>query len=307
MSSTMLQLVQQTTSELNLAIPTYVAGNTNQDVQQVLALMNRQGYDLVKEYDWQSLQLEYRFYTDAQTFTGSTVSNASYNIIVTGDATALTSNFTITGTGINQDTYVSSVTYNSGTGLSTIVMSQFASGTYTSVTFTFSQTKYPLPNDFETITDNTHWDKTKHWQMLGPEDAQQWQWLKSGYISTGPRIRWRILGDKFQIWPPYNTQEYLGFEYRSKGWARSAAGAVKNSFTVDTDTTIFDDTVLVLGTKLKYFQIKGFDTTALQADYFRYLNVAKANDKGSATLSFAPYPSKVLIGYANIPDSGYGT
>ena len=307
MSSTMLQLVQQTTSELNLAIPTYVAGNTNQDVQQVLALMNRQGYDLVKEYDWQALQLEYRFYTDAQTFVGSTVSNASYNIIVTGDATALTSNFTITGTGINQDTYVSSVTYNAGTGLSTIVMSQLASGTYTSVTFTFSQTKYPLPSDFEAITDNTHWDKTKHWQMLGPEDAQQWQWLKSGYISTGPRIRWRILGNKFQIWPPYNTQEYLGFEYRSKGWARSAAGAVKNSFTVDTDTTIFDDTVLVLGTKLKYFQIKGFDTTALQQDYFRYLNVAKANDKGSATLSFAPYPSKVLIGYANIPDTGYGS
>jgi hypothetical protein len=307
MSSTMLQLVQQTTSELNLAIPTYVAGNTNQDVQQVLALMNRQGYDLVKEYDWQGLQLEYRFYTDAQTFVGVTVSNASYNIIVTGNATALNSNFTITGTGINQDTYVSSVTYDSGTGLSTIVMSQLASGTYTNVTFTFSQTKYPLPNDFETITDNTHWDKTKHWQMLGPEDAQQWQWLKSGYISTGPRIRWRILGQKFQIWPPYNTQEYLGFEYRSKGWARSVTDQVKNSFTVDTDTTIFDDTVLVLGTKLKYFQIKGFDTTSLQQDYFRYLNVAKANDKGSATLSFAPYPSKVLIGYANIPDSGYGT
>jgi hypothetical protein len=305
MSSTMLQLVQQTTSELNLAIPTYVAGNTNQDVQQVLALMNRTGYDLVKEYDWQGLQLEYRFYTDAQTFVGSTVSDQSYNIIVTGDATALNGNYSITGTGINQDTYVSSVTYNAG--LSTIVMSQLASGTYAGVTFTFSQTKYPLPNDFETITDNTHWDKTKHWQMLGPEDAQQWQWLKSGYISTGPRIRWRILGNQFQIWPPYNTQEYLGFEYRSKGWARSSTDQVKNSFTADSDTTIFDDTVMVLGTKLKYFQIKGFDTTALQQDYFRYLNVAKANDKGSANLSFAPYPTKVLIGYANIPDTGYGT
>jgi len=265
MSSTMLQLVQQTTSELNLAIPTYVAGNTSQDVQQVLALMNRAGYDLVKEYDWQGLQLEYRFYTDAVTFVGDTVSDQSYNIIVTGDATALNSNYSITGTGINQDTYVSSVTYNSGTNLSTIVMSQLASGTYVDVTFTFSQTKYPLPPDFETITDNTHWDKTKHWQMLGPEDAQQWQWLKSGYISTGPRIRWRILGDKFQIWPPYNTQEYLGFEYRSKGWARSSTDQVKNSFTADTDTTIFDDTVMVLGTKLKYFQIKGFDTTSLQA------------------------------------------
>lgn len=307
MSQTMLQLVQQVTAELNLAIPTFVAGNTSQDVQQVLALMNATGYELVKETDWQGLELEYRFYTDAVTFVGSTVSDNSYNIIVTGNATPLNGNYSITGTGINQDTYVSSVTYNAGTNLSTIVMSQLASGTYTGVTFTFSQTKYDLPADFETITDNTHWDKTKHWQMLGPEDAQQWQWLKSGYISTGPRIRWRILGNKFQIWPPYNTKEYLGFEYRSKGWARSATDQVKNSFTADTDTTIFDDTIMVLGTKLKYFQIKSFDTTALQQDYFRYLNVAKANDKGAPNLSFAPYPTKVLIGYANIPDTGYGT
>ena len=307
MSQTMLQLVQQVTAELNLAVPTYVTGNTSQDVQQVLALMNAAGYELVKETDWQGLEVEYRFYTDAVTFVGSTISENSYNIIVTGDATALNSNYSIQGEGVNQDTYVSSVTYNSGTGLSTIVMSQLASGTYTGVTFTFSQTKYPLPADFETITDNTHWDKTKHWQMLGPEDAQQWQWLKSGYISTGPRIRWRILGNQFQIWPPYNTKEYLGFEYRSKGWARSATGAIKNSFTADTDTTIYDDRLLVLGTKLKYFQIKSFDTTALQQDYFRVLNVVKANDKGSANLSFAPYPTKVLIGYANIPDTGYGT
>lgn len=307
MSQTMLQLVQQVTAELNLAIPTFVAGNTSQDVQQVLALMNAQGYELVKETDWQGLEVEYRFYTDAVQFTGDTVSDNSYNIIVAGDATALNGDYSITGTGINQDTYVQSVTYNSGTGLSTIVMSQLASGTYTGVQFNFSQTKYDLPADFETITDNTHWDKTKHWQMLGPEDAQQWQWLKSGYISTGPRIRWRILGQQFQIWPPYNTKEYLGFEYRSKGWARSATGQIKNSFTADTDTTIYDDRLLVLGTKLKYFQIKSFDTTALQQDYFRVLNVVKANDKGSANLSFAPYPSKVLIGYANIPDTGYGT
>jgi hypothetical protein len=296
----MLQLVQQVTAELNLAIPTYVQGNTSQDVQQVLALMNRAGYDLVKEYDWQALELEYRFYTTAITTTCDTINN-TYNLLNVGNVTGLNSNYSVVGTNVPQDTYVESVAG------STVTVSQLASATSVGGTVTFSQTKYDLPPDFETITDNTHWDKTKHWQMLGPEDAQQWQWLKSGYISTGPRIRWRILGGQFQIWPPYNTQEYLGFEYRSKGWARSAAGAVKNSFTVDTDTTVLDDTVLVLATKLKYFQIKSFDTTSLQQDYNRYLSVAKANDKGSATLSFAPYPSKVLIGYANIPDTGYGS
>jgi hypothetical protein len=300
MSYTMLQLVQQVTAELNLAVPTYVQGNTNQDVQQVLALMNRAGFDLVKEHDWQALELEYRFYTTAITTTCDTINN-TYDLLNVGNVTGLNSNYSVVGTNVPQDTYVESV---SG---STVTVSQLASATSIGGTVTFSQTKYPLPPDFETITDNTHWDKTKHWQMLGPEDAQQWQWLKSGYISTGPRIRWRILGGQFQIWPPYNTQEYLGFEYRSKGWARSVTGAVKNSFTADTDTTIFDDTVLVLATKLKYFQVKSFDTTALMQDYMRYLSIAKANDKGSATLSFAPYPSKVLIGYANIPDTGYGS
>ena len=300
MSYTMLELVQQVTAELNLAVPTYVAGNTNQDVQQILALMNRAGFDLVKEHDWQALELEYRFYTTAITTTCDTINN-TYNLLNVGNVTGLNNNYSVVGTNVPQDTYVESVAG------STVVVSQLASATSVGGTVTFSQTKYDLPPDFETITDNTHWDKTKHWQMLGPEDAQQWQWLKSGYISTGPRIRWRILGGQFQIWPPYNTQEYLGFEYRSKGWARSAAGAVKNSFTADTDTTVFDDTVLVLATKLKYFQVKSFDTTALMQDYMRYLNVAKANDKGSATLSFAPYPSKVLIGYANIPDTGYGS
>jgi len=301
MSYTMLELVQQVTAELNLAVPTYVAGNTSQDVQQILALMNRAGYDLVKEHDWQALELEYRFYTTAITTTCNTT-NGSYLLDNIPSTTGLDNTYSIVGTSIPQDTYVDEVL--TSTSLNT---SQLASATSVGGSVTFSKTIYDLPPDYETITDNTHWDKTKHWQMLGPVDAQQWQWLKSGYISTGPRVRWRILGNTFQIWPPYNTQEYLGFEYRSRGWARSAANVVKNSFTVDTDTTVLDDTVLVLATKLKYFQIKSFDTTALQQDYNRYLSVAKANDKGSATLSFAPAPSAVLIGWANIPDTGYGS
>ena len=301
MSYNLLQLVQQTTAELNLPVPSYVIGNPNQDVQQILALMNRAGYDLVKEYDWQALELEYRFYTNAITTTCDTV-NGTQQLINVGTTAGLDNTYSIVGTSIPQDTYVDTVT-----DANTVATTQQASATSIGGSVTFSKTIYTLPPDYETITDNTHWDKTKHWQMLGPVDAQQWQWLKSGYISTGPRVRWRILGGEFQIWPPYNTQEYLGFEYRSKGFVRNTAGDVLNSFQADTDTTVLDNTVIVLATKLKYFQIKSFDTTSLYQDYMRYLNVAKANDKGSATLSFAPQPSAVLIGWANIPDTGYGS
>jgi hypothetical protein len=301
MSQTMLQLMQETSNELGLVAPTYVAGNTNQDVIQLLALMNRQGYNLTKEYDWRALQKEYRFYTQSVSTTGD-VLNGSYTILNVADTTGIVPNkWMVTGTGIPQDCYVVAV---SG---STVTLNQPAQETAVGTTLTFGQTQYDLPPDYETITDRTQWDKTKHWEMLGPEDAQQWQWLKSGYISTGPRVRWRILGQYFNIWPMMNTQEYLGYEYRSKGWAESSTGQVKNSFTADTDTTLFDDQIMILGTKLRYWQIKGFDTTSLQQEYDRYLSVAKANDKGAPNLSFAPYPSKVLIGYANIPDTGYGS
>jgi hypothetical protein len=303
MSSTMLQLVNQVQNELNLAVSTSVAGNPNTDVQQILALMNAAGYELIKEYDWQALQVQYRFYTQSLTANATTVNGSNTITFAAGtNLSNVTSQWQLSGYNIPQDTYVVSADNTT----KQVVMSQIATGSGIQ-SVVCAQTAYDLPADFETITDRTQWDKSKHWEMLGPEDAQQWQWLKSGYISTGPRVRWRILDGQFQIWPIMNTQEYLGWEYRSKGWARSATGAIQNSFIQDTDTTVLDDRIMVLYTKLKYFQIKSFDTTALTQDYQRYLSIAKANDKGAPNLSFAPYPSKVLIGYANIPDTGYGS
>jgi hypothetical protein len=170
----------------------------------------------------------------------------------------------------------------------------------------FQKVKYSLPADYVSSVNRTHWDKSKRWEMLGPESPQQWEWLLSGYISTGPRIRWRLLGKYFQIWPGVNAGELLGFEYRSAAWAISAAGVYKNSFTADDDTCIYPDRLMVLSTKLKYFEAKGFDTTAIYRDYLMELETAVAQDTGGANLSFAPRPGTVLIGYDNIPDSGYG-
>jgi hypothetical protein len=301
MSQTMLQMVQQVAAELNLAVPSYVVGNTSQDVQQILALMNGAGYDLVKEYDWQALQVQYRFYTQAINCNATSVNGSTLLTVDSGvDITAVTNQWGITGYNINQDTQVVSKAGQ------VITMSQMASGSGNGA-IVLAQTAYNLPDDFENITNRTQWDKTKHWEALGPEDAQQWQWLKSGYISTGPRIRWRILDNQFQVWPPMNTNEYIGWEYKSNGFVRGADGAVKTSFTADSDTTVLNDRIIVLLTKAKYWGIKGFDTTVVSQDYQRYLSVAKANDKGAPNLSFAPYPSKVLIGYANIPDTGYGS
>jgi hypothetical protein len=300
MSSTMLQLVQQVTGELGVSVPTYVAGNTNQDVTQILALMNATGYELLRRHPWRAMTKQHLFYTEYLTTTG-TYTTAARTITGIPSTAGLDTTYMVTGEGINQNTFITSV--DSATQ---VTVNQDFAADGAAETVYFQKMKYDLPSDYEALVPRTMWDKSKHWEMLGPEDAQQWEWLMSGYISTGPRVRWRLLGDYFQIWPGFSNAEFLGFEYRSNGWANAANGDVKTSFTVDTDTTIYPSRLMVLSTKLKYFEAKGFDTTAMYRNYLMELEAAEALDMSSANLSFAPRPGTVLIGYDNIPDSGYG-
>ena len=299
-TTTMLELVQQVTNELGVATPTSVAGNTNQDVIQILALMNANGYEFLRRHAWRELTKQNAFYTQYITTTGTWTTAA--RTITMASTAGLDTTYQVQGTGINQNTYIVSV--DSGTQ---VTVNQDFSASAAGATAYFQKIKYSLPSDYESLVPRTMWDRSKHWEMLGPEDAQQWEWLLSGYISTGPRIRWRLLGEYFQIWPGMSTAEYLGFEYRSKGWAAAADGTVKNSFTADTDTCIYPDRLIVNATKLKYFEAKGFDTTAMMRNYMTEMEAAKALDMSSANLSLAPRPGTVLIGYDNIPDSGYGT
>lgn len=301
--ATMLQLIQQASAEMGFDVPSSVAGNQQQQVVQWLALLNAVGYELQREHQWQKMNKEYVFNTDYLTTTGDLTAGSA---VVTNipSTTGLSSYYQAVGTGINNATNI--LTVDSGTQ---VTLDQPATVSGTGVSITFSQVKYPFPSDFDRLIDRTDWDKSQHWEMLGPESAQQWQWLKSGYISTGPRVRFRPLDGLFQIWPALGVDHVLGFEYMSNSWVLTSGASqpTLSSFTVDTQTCIFPDRLMVLGLKLKYFEIKSMDTTALWRDFNMQLSIAKAADAGSATLSFAPRMSSVLIGWENIPDSNYGS
>lgn len=299
--TTMLQLVQQATGEMGLAVPTSVAGNNAQDQIQQLALLNAVGHELQRQYDWEALCVEYQFNTAFTATTGNTTDDSA---VVTGipSTTGLSARYMVVGTGINTNTMV--LTVDSATQ---VTLNQPATATGTGVTLNFCKTQYSNPSDWDRPINRTQWDKTKHWEMIGPETPQQWQWLKSGFIATGPRVRFRPLGGYFQTWPPITSAEFLGMEYVSKNWARDTGGTAKAAFTVDTDTCIYPDRLMVLGLKLKYFEVKGFDTSAFRHSYEMELNISKGSDSGAPTLSYAPRPSDALIGIANVPDSGYGS
>lgn len=315
-NATLLNLFQTSMQGMGVAAygqPSTVVGNTNQDVVQTLALLNASGDDLNREWEWQQSTIEYRFTTVFYQYT-ATVSTASTTITSLSSTTGLTTDpgaFLVTGTGIPQDTYLVSV----ASGPATAVLTQTPTANATATTLTFSQVRYFFPSDFDRLKDRTQWDKSKRWEVLGPKTGQEWQWLKSGYISTGPRIRFRPLGGVFQIWPGLASADYMGFEYLSKNWiipTGTSVAPTKQAFTVDTDTTIFPDALMRALIKLKYYTAKGLPTGDVKTpgtsiyDYEMQLQIAKANDAGAMNLNMAPRPADVLLGWENIPDTNYG-
>lgn len=309
-NSTLLSLFQtalQGMGVVGYGQPATVIANTNQDVVQTLALVQAAGGDLGREFQWQQMTKQYIFSAVYYTYTGDTTSGST-SVTNMSSVTGLTTNptyFMVTGNGISQDCFITAA---SGT---TVTLAQAATATATGVSLTFSQVLFALPSDFDRMIDSTHWDKSKHWQMLGPETAQQREWLRSGYISTGPRIRYWQMGGYVQIWPPLGADEVLSYEYVSKWWILATSpttqAPTKELFTVDTDTCIFPDPLMRSIIKLKYFEAKGFDTTALYREYMMQRDLAFAHDAGSPNLSMAPKPATALLGWGNIPDSGYGT
>lgn len=307
MAQTLLQLVDQAAAEMGVQAPATVISNTTLYVIQMLNLINGLGNDILRDYEWQGTDKLHTFSTVFYEYTGTTA-NGSTTISALSSTTGITTNptyFTVSGIGINQNTTLVSV--NAGAGTCVISEAATASGT---VTITFSQTIYAMPSDFDRQVDRTHWDKSMKWELLGPTTAQQWEWLLSGYIATGPRIRYRILADKFQIWPPPAATDVLRFEYISTFWVATSAGTApsKASFTIDTDTCIFNDSLMRAGLKMKWAQAKDMpQAQGYQREYMRLLDIAKAADGGAQTLSMAPRQGSILITWDNIPDSGYGT
>jgi hypothetical protein len=297
--STLLQNIQDVCLELGIPSPNTVVGNSDESVQQLRALMNRIGDTLTTENDWQGLIKEYRFQTVYYQYTGNLALNAT-QLTGMSSISGLTSDFMVMGNGIMQDTFVTSATG------STVNININATGAYTGQTYTFGQVNYAMPSDYQRMVNKTQYNKSNRWSVIGPKDAQEWQWLKASYVTTGPRMRFRIAGNKFVVWPMPTAQVILGFEYQSGSWVVAADGSYKTKFSADTDTSIFPDRLLVLGTKLKYFQIKGFDTTSLQADFAREVSKFKAQDAGADTLSLAPKYPNVLLTQNNLPDTGYG-
>jgi len=304
-NSTLLILVQHALQGMGVVSfdqPSTVINNSNQDITQLLALINMEGDGVSREYEWQDLVSQALLDATFYAYTGDTTADST-SLTNMSSIVSLTTNFAVTGLYIPQDSMIAAAP--TGT---TVVLNREATSAATTSTFTFSKVLFDKPSGFDRQIDRTHWDKDQRWELLGPETEQQSNWLRSGYIATGPRVRYWWEGNQIRIWPPLGANRTLSLSYLSKHWVAATGSAIgsKQYFTADTDTCIFPDALMHSLIRLKYFQVKGLDTSARKLEYNRQLDVAKSYDAGNRTLSMAPTQSDILIGWENVPDSGYG-
>ncbi len=296
---TLLELIQHVSDELAITRPLTVIGSTDKKVRQLLALLNRLGADITRQFEWNRLNDEHLITTVAIDTTGDLTTGSA---VITGipDTTGITTAFGVSGLGVEPFAQVIAVTPT------TVTLNMPVTQTLTGAALQFSQTEYPLPADWQRQIPQTEWDRTNRWPLMGPQSPQSWQSFKSGIVYSGPRQRFRIQQNKVYINPPPPNGLIFSFEYISNGWVESSTGVRKASYTENTDTSIFSDSLLITGLKTQWKAAKGIDATFDISEFKSILELNKAQDKSAPKLSLSPTMGSALLSEFNIPDSGFG-
>lgn len=310
---TLLEMVVTACQELGLNAPATVVGSRDLQVIQLLALMNRDGNETYRmpPEGWKSMQGEYIVNLETPINVTGTVTEGSVLITSASSTAGIVANaYAVVGNGQPAAQRVLEIVdATPGAGIIRVEMESVA--TQVGAALTFARDTYELPSDFDRYIPQTWWDRTNHWALIGPQSPQFDQWQRSGIVTTGPRLRWRQIGagrTVFRLWPPptaTSTPDALVFEYVNDGWVMHIDGSLGNKFTADTDVTLFDDQIPILGCKWRMWQIKGFAYAAMQQEYLDFVNREIARDGGMPSLSMTRRKFPYLISSANVQDGNF--
>ena len=302
MSYTLLELVDQVSGELGLTQPPLVVGSTNNQTIQLLALAQRLGKDLVRDFEWQKLVKAYIWQTqNAVSTTGTITANSKIITNIPSTASLQVGNV-ITGTG--QTPYAEILTIDSS---SQVTLNAPVTTSTASVSMTFAKQDYDLPSGYDRMISDTNWDRTDHWRNIGTKSSQDWQFLQGGIISIGPRERYRIYNGKFRIFQALTTVYNFSFEYVSNYWvcATGSSEGTKAQFTADTDTCVFPDDLMMAGLKFYFLKAKKLDYGIELGEFTRALSYNKAQDVPVPSMSLAPVGMNQLVGPWSVQDGNW--
>jgi len=166
---------------------------------------------------------------------------------------------------------------------------------------------YAVPTDWLYYIDQTQWTASGGMELIGPKSPQEWSRLKGG-VSANTGMRYRVFQGKIQLQPaPTATARTINIEYIKCNWVLKTGGTASESTlaTQDTDNVQFHPWLMAKFLKLKFYELKGFDTTAAKADFMRMFLTLTGKDKGAPILTLVPQISSGLIGPGSIPEGSW--
>jgi hypothetical protein len=303
-----LEIIQTVCAELGLNQPSTLAGTQDLQVIQLMSLANRSGTEMYRDYDWTDLQKEHIVNVEAAITTTGDIANGSAIITNIPDTTGLDTSYAISANGQQAAQRVAEVL-----SPTSVRMEMLSTATEVGAEIVFGKDTYNIPDDFERYIGETWWDRTNFWRLIGPDSPQMDQYLRSGIYVTGPRRRWRQIGTRpnaWRIWPPpfaggAPAPGALVFEYISSDWVIKADDTTASKMTANDDEPLVDAQLIILDTKWRFWQIKGFDYAAMQQEYLDQVRAKFATDGGIPDLYLNRRAGPFLITGANVADSNW--
>lgn len=167
---------------------------------------------------------------------------------------------------------------------------------------------YDLPIDFSRMVDQTQWNRDQT-RSLRPIGAQRWQQIQGNGITSTVALLFRPRSTTVELSPTPTAAEEIAFEYQSRYWLQSAnaAEADKDAPTADTDTVLFDPSLMVAALKLAWLKAKGMDATAALSDYEEALQLAESTSVAAAPVLnlLGAGESVHLIDESNVPEGDW--
>lgn len=305
---TLLQIIQTAQLELGLPVDTVVVSSQQQTTQQMYALANLELDELRQRRNWTALQNEYNLVVSPPTETTGDVGLNSAIITNIPSTAGLEADYwQVAGANIPVAARILSV--DSATQ---ITMTMEATGATVGTELTFSKDTYPEPSDFNNFINDTWWDRTNRWSLLGPDSPQLDQWHRSGIVATGPRRHFRQLGalaNTYRIWPPpaeITEPLQLVYEYSSFNCVYVSGGVTTAKyFENDADIPILNDRAIIMGIKWRFWEQKGFDWTSKRTDYDNYIDRLAARDGGRSKINLVNDSGSILLNSFQVQDGFY--
>jgi len=166
--------------------------------------------------------------------------------------------------------------------------------------------EFDLPPDFGRIVNQTQWSSANRRPMFGPMSPQGWSWIQFGIVSVGVYYRYRILRNKFHVFPTPSLGETINFFYISRNWVYDpVVDLYKDKVENDLDEPVFDQFLMVCGCKFKLWNAKGMDATDLGNQLAFMVEAEKAQSGGAPVISLDSRWDYLYISGQNVPDGSW--